>query len=104
MRSGLTQIRNAGQRGAELTQQLLAFSRKQIGQPRAVSLNSLIRESQGMLQRVIGEDIELVFRLDPEIWTIRADRGQLHQVLMNLVVNAREAMPGGGAADHRDPQ
>ena len=96
VRSGLTQIRNAGQRGAELTQQLLAFSRKQIGQPRAVSLNSLIRESQSMLQRVIGEDIELVFRLDPEIWTIRADPGQLHQVLMNLVVNAREAMPGGG--------
>ena len=96
VRSGLTQIRNAGQRGAELTQQLLAFSRKQIGQPRAVSLNSLIRESQGMLQRVIGEDIELVFRLDPAIWTIRADPGQLHQVLMNLVVNAREAMPGGG--------
>ena len=96
VRSGLTQIRNAGQRGAELTQQLLAFSRKQIGQPRPVSLNSLIRESQGMLQRVIGEDIELVFQLDPELWTIRADPGQLHQVLMNLVVNAREAMPGGG--------
>jgi CheY-like chemotaxis protein len=96
VRSGLTQIRNAGQRGAELTQQLLAFSRKQIGQPRPVSLNSLIRESQSMLQRVIGEDIELVFRLDPAIWTIRADPGQLHQVLMNLVVNAREAMPGGG--------
>jgi two-component system cell cycle sensor histidine kinase/response regulator CckA len=96
VRSALTQIRGAGQRGAELTQQLLAFSRKQIGQPRAVSLNSVIRESQSMLQRVIGEDIELVFRLDPEPWTIRADPGQLHQVLMNLVVNAREAMPGGG--------
>ncbi|MCX6627579.1 MAG: ATP-binding protein, partial [Candidatus Solibacter sp.] len=53
-------------------------------------------ESQGMLQRVIGEAIELVVRLDPEAWTIRADRGQIHQVLMNLVLNAREAMPGGG--------
>jgi PAS domain S-box-containing protein len=96
VRQGLSEIRNAGDRGAELTQQLLAFSRKQIGQPRALSLNSLIRESLGMLQRVIGEDIELVVRLDSDAWTIRADRGQMHQVLMNLVVNAREAMPGGG--------
>ena len=96
VRSGLSQIRNAGERGAELTQQLLAFSRRQIGQPRALSLNSLIGESQGMLERVIGEDIKLVVRLDPEAWTIRADRGQIHQVLMNLVVNAREAMPAGG--------
>ena len=61
VRSGLSEIRNAGERGAELTQQLLAFSRKQIGQPRAMSLNSLIRESQGMLQRVIGEDIDWAF-------------------------------------------
>ena len=96
VRSGLSEIRNAGERGAELTQQLLAFSRKQIGQPRAMSLNSLIRESQGMLQRVIGEDIKLGVRLDGEAWTIRADRGQIHQVLMNLVINAREAMPRGG--------
>ena len=96
VRSGLSEIRNAGERGAELTQQLLAFSRKQIGQPRALSLNSLIRESQGMLQRVIGEDIMLRVRLDGQAWTIRADRGQIHQVLMNLVINAREAMPRGG--------
>jgi PAS domain S-box-containing protein len=96
VRSGLKEIRSAGERGAELTRQLLAFSRKQVGRPRALSLNSLIRESQGMLQRVIGEDIQLVVRLDPEAWTIRADHGQMHQVLMNLVVNAREAMPGGG--------
>jgi signal transduction histidine kinase/CheY-like chemotaxis protein len=96
VRSGLKEIRNAGERGAELTRQLLAFSRKQVGRPRALSLNSLIREAQGMLQRVIGEDIQLVVRLDPEAWTIRADHGQMHQVLMNLVVNAREAMPGGG--------
>jgi PAS domain S-box-containing protein len=96
VRAGLNEIRNAGDRGAELTRQLLAFSRKQVGQPRAMSMNSLIRESQSMLERVIGEDIELAVRLDPEAWTIRADRGQLHQVLMNLVVNAREAMPGGG--------
>jgi two-component system cell cycle sensor histidine kinase/response regulator CckA len=96
VRSALGEIRNAGERGAELTQQLLAFSRKQVGQPRALNLNSLISESQGMLQRLIGEDIELVVRLEPEAWTIRADRGQIHQALMNLVVNAREAMPAGG--------
>ena len=96
VRAGLNEIRNAGDRGAELTRQLLAFSRKQVGQPRAMSMNSLIRESQSMLERVIGEDIALRVRLDAEAWTIRADRGQLHQVLMNLVVNAREAMPGGG--------
>jgi signal transduction histidine kinase len=92
----LGEIRNAGERGAELTQQLLAFSRKQIGQPRPLNLNALIRESLGMLQRVIGEDIELAVRLDDGAWTIRADRGQMHQVLMNLVINSREAMPGGG--------
>ncbi|MEO8369837.1 MAG: PAS domain S-box protein [Candidatus Solibacter sp.] len=94
--AGLSEIRNAGERGAELTQQLLAFSRKQIGQPRPLNVNTLIRESLGMLQRVIGEDIELAVRLDPSACTIRADRGQMHQVLMNLVINGREAMPGGG--------
>jgi CheY-like chemotaxis protein len=96
MRADLDQIRNAGQRGADLTSQLLAFSRRQIGQPRALSINALVRESQGMLERVIGEDVELTVRLDPEAWIIRADRGQIHQVLMNLVVNSREAMPSGG--------
>ena len=93
---GLGEIRRAGERGAELTQQLLAFSRKQVTQPRAIDLNALIRESQGMLQRVIGEDIELEISLDPGAWTIKADRGQLHQVLMNLVINGRQAMPDGG--------
>jgi two-component system, cell cycle sensor histidine kinase and response regulator CckA len=93
---GLREIRNAGERGAELTQQLLAFSRKQIGQPRVLHMNELIRESFGMLQRVIGEDIELVVRLEADAWTVRADRGQMHQVLINLVINGREAMPSGG--------
>ena len=93
---GLSEIRRAGERGAELTQQLLAFSRKQATQPRAIDLNALVRESQGMLQRVIGEDIELEINLDPAAWTVRADRGQMHQVLMNLVVNGRQAMPDGG--------
>ncbi|HTP30902.1 MAG TPA: PAS domain S-box protein [Candidatus Acidoferrales bacterium] len=96
LRRGLNEIRRAGERGAELTQQLLAFSRKQATQPRALDLNALIRDSQGMLQRLIGEDIELEFKLHPDPWTIKADRGQMHQVLMNLVVNGRHAMPDGG--------
>jgi two-component system, cell cycle sensor histidine kinase and response regulator CckA len=96
LQRGLAEIRRAGERGAELTQQLLAFSRKQVTQPRAMDLNTLIRESEGMLQRVIGEDIELEISLDPGAWSIKADRGQMHQVLMNLVVNGRQAMPDGG--------
>ena len=96
VRAGLNEIRGAGQRGVELTRQLLAFSRKQAGQPRALDLNGLIRESQSMLERVLGEDIEARFQLHPEAWTVRADRSQIHQVLMNLVLNARDAMPDGG--------
>ncbi len=94
--TGLREIKSAGERGAELTGQLLAFSRKQIGQPRVLDLNGLIHESQGMLGRVLGEDVRLTVTLDPEAVAIRADRGQMHQVLMNVVVNAREAMPKGG--------
>ena len=94
--TGLREIRCAGDRGAELTGQLLAFSRKQIGHPRTLDLNALVRESQGMLERVLGEDVRLAVSLDPAAAAIRADRGQMHQVLMNLVVNAREAMPDGG--------
>ncbi len=95
--TGLREIKSAGERGAELTGQLLAFSRKQIGQPRVLDLNGLIHESQVMLGRVLGEDVRLTVVLDPEAAAIRADRGQMHQVLMNVVVNAREAMPKGGA-------
>jgi two-component system cell cycle sensor histidine kinase/response regulator CckA len=95
-RSGLSEIRRASERGAELTQQLLAFSRKPSGTLRAMDLNLLIRESLPMLERLIGADIELVVRLEECGWNIRADGGQMHQVLMNLVMNAREAMPKGG--------
>jgi two-component system cell cycle sensor histidine kinase/response regulator CckA len=94
--TGLNEIRTAGERGAELTAQLLAFSRKQVLQPRSFSLNALIRESYGMLQRLIGEDVQLEISLEPGLWNLRADRGQIHQVLMNLVVNGRDAMPSGG--------
>jgi PAS domain S-box-containing protein len=96
LRRGLDEIRNAGTRGAELTQQLLAFSRKQVAQLRPMNLNEVVREAEGLLHRVIGEDVELVIRLDPAAGTVKGDRGQMHQVLMNLAVNGREAMPRGG--------
>jgi PAS domain S-box-containing protein len=95
-RDGLQQIRNAGARGAELTQQLLAFGRKQISQPQPCDLNALIVEMQPMLRRVIGENIQLLISLDASLGAVRADRTQIHQVMMNLAVNGQEAMPEGG--------
>ena len=95
-RAKLEQMRRAGERAAELTQQLLAFSRKQIVQPRALDLNSLVADSEKMFGRLIGEDIQLTTSLSPSLGQILADPGQIHQVLMNLLVNARDAMPNGG--------
>ena len=89
-------IRKAGARAAELTQQLLAFSRRQMIQPRAIDLNTIVGESQDMFRRLLGEDIELVVKPGAVLGRIMADPGQIHQVLMNLVVNARHAMPDGG--------
>ncbi len=96
MKNGLGQIRRAAERAAALTQQLLAFSRKQVLRPRILDLNGIVSDVQKMLSRVIGEDIELVSRLDPSLARIKADRVQIEQVLMNLAVNARDAMPSGG--------
>lgn len=96
IRSQVEQIRKAGQRAAQLTQQLLAFSRKQLIQPKALDLNSLVADCGEMLSRLIGEDIELNIVLTPSLGHIMADPGQIHQVLMNLLVNARDAMPDGG--------
>ena len=95
--SDLTQIRNLANRGAALTRQLLAFSRQQPVDPTVVHLNDLIRNILSMLGRLIGEDIELSYepKADPDC--IRADHSQIEQVLMNLAVNAREAMPHGGS-------
>jgi len=96
VRNGLEQIRRAAERAASLTQQLLAFGRKQVLQPRMLDLNESVADIQKMLARVIGEDIELVASLHPSLLPVKADPGQIEQVLMNLAINARDAMPQGG--------
>jgi len=95
-RDGLRQIRASAERAANLTRQLLLFSRKQVMQPRDLDLNDVITSLAKMLQRIIGEDVRLQLNLHPRPLMIRADAGMLDQLLMNLVVNARDAMPGGG--------
>jgi PAS domain S-box-containing protein len=89
-------IDKAAERAAGLTRQLLAFSRKQVLQPRTLGLNSVVSEVIDMLQRTIGEDIELAFTPAPDLGLVSADPGQVEQVLLNLAVNARDAMPQGG--------
>ena len=96
MQNGLAQVRRAAERATSLTQQLLAFSRKQVLRPKLVNLNEIVADVEKMLSRVIGEDIELVSRLDPALAWVKADPIQLQQVLMNLAFNARDAMPHGG--------
>ena len=92
----LDDIRRATARGASLTRQLLAFSRKDVIAPRVVDFNALVSETERMLRRLLGEDIELTALLDPAIAHVRVDPGQWDQVLMNLAVNARDAMTGCG--------
>ena len=89
-------ITNAAKRSSEITRQLLAFSRKEVVSPRPLDLNQLIRESNKILARLISEDIELSFTPDPGLWTVSIDPSQVDQILMNLAVNARDAMPNGG--------
>ena len=96
IRESLQEIRAAGERAASITQQLLAFSRKQIATPRVLSLNQVVTDSGQLLGRLIGEDVEIITRLHPQPGNVKADPLQLGQVLMNLVINARDAMPGGG--------
>ena len=96
LRAPLAQIQEAGERGAGLTRQLLAFSRKQLLEPRVLDLNRAVEEMRPMLERLVGEDVEVRVALQAESPSVSADPHQLDQVLMNLVVNARDAMPAGG--------
>jgi PAS domain S-box-containing protein len=96
LRQDVERIKKTGERAANLTSQLLAFSRKQVLQPEILELNSVVSNMDKMLRRLIGEDIELSTTLAPDLGRIKADPGQMEQVVMNLVVNARDAMPGGG--------
>jgi PAS domain S-box-containing protein len=95
----LEEIRKAGERAASLTNQLLVYSRRQIVAPKIVDVNAVVAHMEKMLRRLIGEDIELDVRLKPDLRSIRADPGQLEQVILNLAVNARDAMPLGGKID-----
>lgn len=96
LRHQIDEIERAGERAASLTRQLLAFSRKQLLQPKVLDLNSIVAETQKMLGRLLGEDVEIQTALDPAAGRIKADPGQIEQVIMNLAVNARDAMPTGG--------
>ncbi|MGH9861995.1 MAG: PAS domain S-box protein [Candidatus Acidiferrales bacterium] len=96
LRPSVLEIDKAAQRAAALTQQLLAFSRKQMIQPRLLDLNGVVANTQDMLRRLIGEDIELIAVASPELASVKADPNQLEQVILNLAVNARDAMPKGG--------
>lgn len=96
MRADLEEILKAGNRAAALTRQLLAFSRKQVLKPEVLNLNDVVKGMEGMLRRLIGEDIDFHVVTHPTVARVLADPGQMEQVIMNLVVNARDAMPTGG--------
>jgi PAS domain S-box-containing protein len=92
----IAEIQKAGASAAALTRQLLAFSRKEIIEPTLINLNALLSDMRAMLERLIGEDIRVAFALGPALALIKADRGQVEQIVLNLAVNARDAMPAGG--------
>ncbi|MGH9679114.1 MAG: ATP-binding protein, partial [Candidatus Acidiferrales bacterium] len=96
MHKDLTQIKEAGDRAAKLTRQLLAFSRKQVLQPKVLDLNTALAGTEKLLRRLIGEDVELRVKPGEALGRVKADPGQIEQIVMNLAVNARDAMPSGG--------
>ncbi|MFA4973017.1 MAG: PAS domain S-box protein [bacterium] len=96
VRADLEEVKQAGERAAALTRQLLAFSRKQVIAPQVLSLNQVVGDLAGMLRRLLREDIHFVIKLAEQLGSVSADAGQMEQVIMNLVVNARDAMPNGG--------
>ena len=96
LRSDLEEIRKAGQRAADLTRQLLMFSRQQVVEPRVIDLSELLANTEKMLRRLVGEDVDLVLRPARGLGLVRVDPSSIEQVVMNLVVNARDAMPTGG--------
>jgi two-component system cell cycle sensor histidine kinase/response regulator CckA len=96
LRKNAEQIKRAGERAASLTRQLLAFSRQQVMEPKILDLNSIIEDLRRMLPRLLGDDVTLRTSLDPTLGAVRADPGQIEQVILNLAVNARDAMPEGG--------
>jgi len=96
LRGSVDEILKAGHRAASLTRQLLAFSRQQVLDPRVLDLNAVVKDMEKMLKRLIGEGIELKTDLHPTLGCIKADESQIEQVIRNLVINARDAMPGGG--------
>jgi two-component system, cell cycle sensor histidine kinase and response regulator CckA len=93
----VSEIKRAGERAAQLTGQLLAFSRKAVVRPILLDLNAVVSASENMLRRLVGEDIDVSYVLEPKLWRVKADPIQIDQVLLNLVANARDAMPQGGS-------
>ena len=96
LRAGIAEIRQAGKRAAELTRRLLTLSRHQVSSPRNLELNRVVRDMEKLLQRVLGEDIELETTLDRELPAIFVDQSQIEQIILNLAIKARDAMPSGG--------
>jgi PAS domain S-box-containing protein len=96
LRRSAEQIQTAARRAASLTQQLLAFSRKQMLAPKILNVHTVVSDTENILRRLIGEDIELRTSTEDDLWLVKADRSQIEQVIMNLAVNARDAMPRGG--------
>jgi PAS domain S-box-containing protein len=92
----IEEVRAAGERARDLTRQLLAFARRQVIRPVPTDLNALVRGSEKLLRRVLGEDVEIQVQLHPALWPVRCDAGQIEQLVLNLAVNARDAMPRGG--------